>query len=209
MREALSDYTHVATYRYRLADGTLVFEKRRYERLQPITGARSKTFRYWDPARHAFSKPPGADALLYRLPGFAAAIRTGETIHWTEGEKDADALVRAGVFATSHHQGAGRITPEQANLLSGAARVVIWMDRDDPHPEVGAYDAALRYNLLLDAGLAPRQLRVVAALTGKDAADHLAHHSYLRARSVNLLWLEQTAKRHSPSVSRRLGYPRG
>ncbi len=208
MSRPLDQFSHVATYRYTDHNGRTLFEKRRYEFLDPIGDVREKTFRYWDPATQRMRKPSGADRCLYRIPSLRVALRRGRPIHLPEGEKDADALREAGVVATSHHQGAGHSTLDQARLLRRASRVVLWMDRDSPNPEVGAYDVALRYNNLISAGLRPDQLTIVGARTGKDPFDHLQHHNMDDSIEIDREWLSSTAWRFTKRSAREKGYRR-
>lgn len=198
----------VATYEYRDTNLKLVFSKIRLEWLDE-DGKRQKTFRYLDAETRTAIKPLGADGLIYRLPSTLASIERGAPIHWTEGEKDADAVVRAGRAATSHHQGAGHVTQAQADWLKGAKSVWIWMDVDYPHPEVGAYDAAVRNNRLLNAGLHPRQIRIVRAAKGKDAFDHLAQGLRISdAVRVTRREVFELAREYRRSSVHKTGYDR-
>lgn len=206
MAMSLAGYTHVCTYRYESPEGEALFGKQRWELLDPIAGLRAKQFRYWDFRNRTHRKPIGADTYLYRLPEVLGAVRSGETVHWAEGEKDADALAAHGAVATSHHQGAGRVTTEQAAWLRGARRVVLWVDLDRGHWEVGAYDAVLRHNLLVDVGVPARRIRVVRARVGKDAYDHLERHPIERAVPVDKKRLARAARGYTPSSGRRAGY---
>lgn len=193
------------SYTYTDEDGAYLFEHRRYRSVRP--GMRAKTFRYFDQASGLPHKPDGADRWLYRLPAVLAAVAEGKTIHWTEGEKDADALWAAGVPATSIHQGAGKCTPEQAAWLREARRVVVWVDKDEGHWEIGAYDAALRHDLLVDAGLRSARIRLVRARgRGKDAFDHLRSYPPERAARVDKSKLAAVAAQYEPATARKLGY---
>lgn len=108
----------------------------------------------------------GTKPVLYRLPDIALALRMGETIYVVEGEKDADALRAKGLIATTSPMGAGKWRPEYSEYLRGA-HVVIVQDKDEPGFKHAAEVAAsLR-------GVAA-SVRVVEAITGKDAFDHLA-----------------------------------
>lgn len=209
MGENLDEFVHVATYSYVDMKGRVRFEKRRFERLDPITRLRIKTFRYWDPATRTYRKPPGSDDILYRLPSVCVAVRRGLTVHWAEGEKDCDALRGAGVVATSHHQGAGHSSLAQARALTNARNVVLWMDRDEPNPEVGAFDVVRRYNHLIEAGLRPDRIRIVGSQSGKDAYDHLAQHDVGDAIGIPLMWLRQTAMKYVLGSAARIGYRHG
>src|SRR5262249_46085975 len=73
------------------------------------------------------------------------------------------------VAATSHHQGAGNATLQQASWLTKAKHVVLVADLDN----AGAYDAALRHDLLLEAGC-EGEISIVRAREGNDAADQIA-----------------------------------
>lgn len=205
-------YDEVCRYWFTEADGTRLFAKVRYELRDTIAGPRKKTFLYWDPDARRYKKPPYADAYLYRLHEVTAAVVASRSIHWAEGEKDADALAAAGVVATSHHQGAGHVTLDQAGLLSEAESVVLWVDKDVDHWEVGAYDACLRYNLLIDAGVPASRISIVKArgVRNKDAADHLASgFTIAQALTVDPLRLAEVARTYTPSSAHRAGYRRG
>ncbi len=152
----------VATYDYRAADGTLLFQVVRY-----------------DPKSFAQRRPDGRggwlwtldgiERVLYRLPDVLEAVRRGEEIYVTEGEKDADAICAAGGVATCNPGGAGKWRAEYAETLR-AAHVVV-RDKDEPgRRHADDVVASLR-------GVAA-SVRLVEARAGKDAADHLsAGHS--------------------------------
>lgn len=95
----------VKRYIYRDSCGFYLFTKVRYA---------PKGFGYEG------GKPRDADDYVYRLPELGVGIRAGRRIHWVEGEKDADALVAAGEVATTVHQGAGKVTPLQAEWFTKA-----------------------------------------------------------------------------------------
>lgn len=203
-------YEYQTSYEYTDEHGAYLFEKRRYRSTLP--GERSKTFRYFDRTarRNAYRKPADADRWLYQLPAVLEAVQAGKTIHWTEGEKDADSLWAAGVPATSIHQGAGKCTPEQAAWLRDARRVVIWVDKDEGHWEVGAYDAVRRRDFLVRAGLSDARVRFVYARgSGKDAADHVERYRPDQAVQADVAKLVAVAARFEPGVAQKLGYRRG
>lgn len=201
--------------RYDFTDerGRLKFQKIRYVIDHAGPGQRTKDFRYYDP--HAFGgigemrKPEGADRLIYRLPAILDAIRDGQTIHSTEGEKDADALVEHGYAATSVHQGANKVTVEQMAWLYESPRVVIWVDKDE-RPEVGAHDAAMRHDHLLRLGYAGAiEFRCARGPFGglKDIADHLAAgYTVEQSRLINPSKLAACAALWTPTANRRAGY---
>ena len=106
-----------------------------------------------------------ARRVLYRLPDVLAAVSNRETVYIAEGEKDVEAIVAAGGVATCNPGGAGKWKDEYAESLAGT-EVVVVADRD----ETGrAHASAIKRSLVGAA----HSVRVVEALTGKDAADHL------------------------------------
>jgi hypothetical protein len=108
----------------------------------------------------------GVRRVLYRLPELLEAVAQGVPVWIAEGEKDADALVRAGAVATCNPGGACKWRAEYSPTLAGA-RVTIAADRDGP----GAKHALQVAEAL--EGVAA-SVRIVRAAHGKDAADHLA-----------------------------------
>lgn len=154
----------VATYSYVDEAGTVLFEKVRFE---------PKDFRQ----RHAGPSGwvwnlTGVRRVLYRLPEVVAAVAAGAPVWLCEGEKDADALARAGVVATCWTEGAWKPgqapkwRPEYTETLRGA-RVAIVRDRDD----AGRHTAATIAQLLKGVAAA---VIIVEPAEGKDAYDHLA-----------------------------------
>jgi putative DNA primase/helicase len=112
----------VATYPYRDAHGTLLYEVLRFV---------PKAFACRRPGAGGWRwNLQGVERVLYRLPEIVAAIERGAEIFVTEGEKDADALVGLGLEATTHAGGAGKWRPVYGQLLSGAC-VVLLPDNDD------------------------------------------------------------------------------
>ncbi|MDG4816079.1 toprim domain-containing protein [Micromonospora sp. WMMD956] len=122
-------------------------------------------------------KPEGADRYLYRLPRLLEELEKGPDgeVWWTEGESDADALWNEHeICATSHHQGAGNASPEQAEWFRGFdGRVLLCGDADPDTPEggnVGARCVIKRLDLLTALGI---QAKVLMPRSGKDVRDHL------------------------------------
>lgn len=154
----------VATYPYTDEQGTLLYEK---VRLEP------KTFRQRRPEGTGWAWSLGdVRRVLYALPDVLAAVAAGEPVYVAEGEKDADALARAGVTATTWTEGAWKPDqrpkwrPAYTETLRGA-HVVIVRDRD----ETGRHTAATIAALLEPVAAS---VAVVEPTQGKDAADHLA-----------------------------------
>ncbi len=203
--------------RYDFTDerGALIFQKIRYRYLDPESAGRTKTFEYWTPNALPINrrrKPEGADNLIYNLPAVLRGIRAGRTIHSTEGEKDADALIERGHIATSVHQGANKVTVAQMAWLFEASRVVLWVDKDVEDPSVGAHDAAMRHDLLVDLGYrGVVEFRRARGPWGglKDVADHLAAgYTVDQAVLINPARLAECAAAWTSSRNRRAGYVR-
>jgi hypothetical protein len=72
----------------------------------------------------------GVERVLYRLPELLAAD-PAETIWLPEGEKDVEALVAAGLVATTNPMGAGKWRSNYARFFRGRS-VVLLPDKDDP-----------------------------------------------------------------------------
>lgn len=73
----------------------------------------------------------GIERVLYRLPDVMEAVKKGEPVWITEGEKDADHVWSKGVCATTHPGGAGKWQDSYSQALEGAD-VTVWADRDEP-----------------------------------------------------------------------------
>lgn len=156
---------HVAVYDYTDEQGQLLYQ---------VCRTATKQFPVRRPdatAQHGWRWSLGdTRRVLYRLPEVVAAAASGATLHVCEGEKDADAIRRAGGVATCNPGGAGKWRDEYVPCLHGA-RVVIVADDDSAgvaHAQQVAASIAARGNGNASA------LRIVLPREGKDAADHLA-----------------------------------
>ncbi|HVT14669.1 MAG TPA: AAA family ATPase [Thermoanaerobaculia bacterium] len=116
--------TIVATYPYHDTAGHLLYE---IVRLCP------KGFRIRRPAAGGgwTWNLGGVRRVLYRLVDLAAAVAAGSPVFLVEGEKDADALARLGLAATTSPGGAGKWHADYAEPLRGA-QVVLLPDNDEP-----------------------------------------------------------------------------
>jgi hypothetical protein len=126
----------------------------------------------------------GVRRVLYRLPDLQATKGSGSTVFVCEGEKDVEALVARGLFATCNPMGAGKLRSEYAEQLRGVARVVIVADKDEP-----GLEHAAAWRQLLE-GVVP-VIEIVQAREGKDAYDHLAagygHDEFVPVEAVPAL----------------------
>lgn len=151
----------VAVYSYEDEDGSALFDvcrtaDKQFPQRRPDPG--SKSGWRWN--------LKGVRRVLYRHPQVVVAAAAGEVVYVAEGEKDVQALERAGAIATCNPGGAGKWRDEYAHSLVGA-QVVVVADRDSAGRKHAAEIAAS----LAAMGIS---LEIVEAATGKDAADHLA-----------------------------------
>ena len=114
----------VATYNYLDPNGSIIAQVDRFE--WEDGGRKRKAFRPWDAKAHRYQAPTPRP--LYNLP---QVVRSPEIV-LVEGEKCADALIAAGICATTAMNGSNA-PAEQTDWspLSGR-KVVIWPDNDAP-----------------------------------------------------------------------------
>lgn len=159
-RNAKPARTIVATYPYVDEAGQLLYEKVRYD---------PKDFRVRRPDGHGgwIYNIGDTRRVLYGLPALNAAIAAGATVWIAEGEKDCDALARAGEAATCNFDGAGKWKREYTEALAGATLVQIVADDDL---------AGRNHALNVRDQLAAAGIPTTVWLPGrghKDIADHL------------------------------------
>lgn len=151
----------VATYDYTDEHGALLFQ---------VLRTADKKFRQRRPDPAAAGKwlwsLGDTRRVLYRLPELMQAVRDGEIVYVTEGEKDAENLRRQGFAATCNSGGAGKWRPDYAEFLREAV-VVICADKDEP----GQAHARQVRDALLEVGAT---VEIAEAKIGKDVSDHLA-----------------------------------
>jgi putative DNA primase/helicase len=111
-----------ATYDYRDERGRLLFQAVRFSPKDFRQRRRVGGEWVWNLS--------GVRRVLYRLPGLRRAASTGATVYVAEGEKDVEALERAGAVATTNPMGAGKWSDEYSEALADAEVVVI-ADRDE------------------------------------------------------------------------------
>jgi putative DNA primase/helicase len=148
-----------ATYKYEDEDGRPLFQVIRYQP-KDFRQRRADGDGVW------VWSLKGVRRVLYHLPEVLAAVAGGRPVYVCEGEKDVEALCKAGVVATCNPHGAGKWRPEYSEFLRDAD-VTIVQDKDEPGRQ---HAAAVVDSLALLAA----SVRVVEAAVGKDAADHLA-----------------------------------
>jgi hypothetical protein len=156
----------IATYRYVDADGRLLYEvcrtaDKQFPQRRPDPS--SKTGWRWN-----LGDTP---RVLYHLPQLIAAIASDLDIWIAEGEKDVHALERVGVAATCNPGGAEKWRDLYSEALRGCHHITIVADNDDSGSRHAAQVVA---SLKLTLADQLPQIRIVHALAGKDAADHLS-----------------------------------
>ena len=161
-----------AKWDYLDAEGHLIAVVYRYD---PPGGR--KEFRPWDAKRRKMAPPDPRP--LYNQPGMKDAAQ----VVLVEGEKCAQALIEAGVVATTAMHGANApVDKTDWSPLNGKA-VLIWPDRDKPGWDYAAQAAqaalatgAKSCHILYPPEQAPEGWDVADALVeGFDVASHLAH----------------------------------
>jgi len=124
--------TVAAVYEYRDKSGRLRALNIRYEpkdfRPRYANVENPDAIAYDDPAQWSRRKPEGFSMPLYHEDQIAR--RPGETVYFTEGEKDADNLARLG-YLTSCHKSGGGVIRSGHGLLNGRQAVII-ADADEP-----------------------------------------------------------------------------
>ena len=114
----------VATYDYTDIEGKLLYQVVRY---QP------KSFKQRRPDGKGgyIYNLQGIEPVLYRMPDIRVAHTVNAPIFVVEGEKDAEALIKIGLYATTAPMGAGKWKPTYSDTLKGAD-VIILPDKDAP-----------------------------------------------------------------------------
>ena len=117
----------VATYPYTDANGELLFEAVRFH---------PKDFRQRVPDVNGGYKwsIKGVKRVIYNLPAVIDAIEAGKPVFLVEGEKDADALNKRGLVATTVPMGAGKWSKDYNDYFNGAD-IIILPDNDVPGRE--------------------------------------------------------------------------
>lgn len=147
-----------ATYNYVDEQGNLLYQ---------VVRLPGKQFRQRQPHRETGEwiwSMKDARRVLYNLPLLIEAVGK-RIIFIVEGEKDADAIVKAGGVATTSVGGAGKWQDSYSETLRGA-HVMIVADKDEPGQK---HAEQIRASL---EGIAA-SVKIVQAAVGKDAHDHL------------------------------------
>jgi hypothetical protein len=112
----------IASYPYNDEQGALLFEVVRFD-----TSDVKERFRQRRPDGRGgwIWNVKGIRQVLYRLPELIAAVKAGERVLVTEGEKDANTAVKLGYVATTMPGGVGKWRDSYARLFAGADVVVV------------------------------------------------------------------------------------
>ncbi|MER6522572.1 hypothetical protein ABT246_37795 [Streptomyces sp. NPDC001553] len=193
LKQALAGHTHTfaeTTHTYTDVAGVILARVHRHKCTDVACPDKKKGRRFATSYPDGKNPYPGrklGDWLgLYNLPLVASAIADGLTIHVTEGEGDADAVIAAGGVGTSHSNGAGSWSSQHTEQLRGA-HVVVVADND----LVGYRHAAHVADDLDGVAASVRVVRAAVDLDGADATDHLqAGHTLDDFEDVDALTLE-------------------
>lgn len=153
--------TKVHEFTYQRGDGTPYMIVERWRQ-----GDGKKTFKQRLAGGSGYGLGDNKPA-LYRLPQVLAAASQGEVIYVVEGEKDVHAISRLGVTATTAPMGAGKWQPYYHKWLTGASKIIVVADNDDPGKRGAAQIAAdLRGHGFAATTVLPK--------VGKDVSEHIA-----------------------------------
>ena len=158
---SLNGQPPVAEYLYTDEERNVLFGVARYEPKDFRQYAWLGDLDRWD------SKLGDARRVLYRLPEILNHLDDRNGIFIVEGERDVEAIERAGGVATCNPMGAGKWNDSYSESLTGARHVVIVADKDGP----GLKHAIEVRESLGRVGVVPD---IKQAREGKDATDHLA-----------------------------------
>jgi len=160
-----SQSTIVATYSYTDESGVELFQCVRKDPKKFLQRHRDHSHPRADRDGWAWNLQ-GVRRVPFHLPRLIEAAKAGERIYIVEGEKDVLAVEKAGAAATCNPMGAGKWVDAFAGFLDGASEVVVVADNDEP---------GLRHAAHVAATCIRREIpvRIVKAMTRKDAADHL------------------------------------
>lgn len=135
----------VATYPYRNAEGTYLFEVVRGVDDEGRKQIRNRVVDASRPSGHVWNLQgisSQARTTLYNAVAVKAGIENLQPIYLVEGEKDVDTLASLGVVATTNAGGAGKLTSAHAEQLRGA-QVRIIQDNDEAGRRHGSTACAL------------------------------------------------------------------
>ncbi|MFF0495759.1 toprim domain-containing protein [Nocardia aobensis] len=161
--QQIGEPENVETYVYRWPDGRVEGAVTRVRTPHEHGDAKSFWQAHWTGTEWEHT---GFAPIPFRLPDVVEAVDAGREIYVCEGEKDVQRAFEAGQIATCNAMGAGKWTPEHAQWLHGAGRVIVVADRDRPgyrHANTVAESLHRRVG----------EVRVMQAAAGKDLSDHL------------------------------------
>jgi hypothetical protein len=132
----------LAAYPYHDEQGVLLFEVVRFDTTDPDARFRQrrpdgKDGWVWD--------TKGVRKVLFRLPELIAAVKAGQRVFVTEGEKDANTAVKLGYAATTMPGGVGKWLKQYDPFFAGADVVVV--SDNDAHGKGQAHAAKIAKRL--------------------------------------------------------------
>ncbi len=152
----------VATYDYTDEQGKLLYQAvrihpKKFRQRQPKTGGGWK----WS--------LKGVQRVIYNLPQVLDSVKKGNPVFLVEGEKDAQALIKRGLCATTAPMGAGKWKP-QFNKYFKDVELIILPDNDQP----GKQHAATAAGELLSKAKSIRVMMLPGLNIKGDVSDWLA-----------------------------------
>lgn len=134
-KDSEKEWIPVKDYIYTDENGLPIFKKKRYKIIDKETGEVSKA----TPFEDLINKRKNLDELtdeqkatLYNRVGIEEAKKEGKAIYITEGEKDADTLIAAGLIATCLKSPSEKIKDYHLKQLEGVKEAYILPDKDKP-----------------------------------------------------------------------------
>lgn len=204
----------VARYTYKDEDGIPVFQVVRYEMRDPSHPAYGeKKFLqhayipdHPDAGRHdcdtgyiSGRSKHGVEVCLYNLARVGQAVRYGDAVYWTEGEKDVETIGNMGLVGTTLPQGASNdpTIPDHIIEPLKGADVVLLPDHD---PVGRAYMDAVA-NQLAPITSSVKVVSLPGLRAKEDITDWVKHHGGTRADLAELVeatdkyeWVPRTAE---------------
>jgi len=132
----------LATYPYYNENGVVLFEVVRFDTANP--DERFRQHRPDDKGGWIWGTK-GVRKVLFRLPELIAAVKAGQRVLVTEGEKDANTAVKLGYAATTMPGGVGKWLKQYDAFFAGADVVVV--SDNDAHGKGQAHAAKLAKRL--------------------------------------------------------------
>lgn len=134
-KDSEKEWIFVKNYVYTDENGLPIFKKKRFKIIDKETGEVGKATPFEDLINKRNNLDELTDeqkATLYNRVGIKKAREEFKALYITEGEKDADTLIEAGLIATCLKSPGEKIKKQHLNQLEGIKEVYILPDKDRP-----------------------------------------------------------------------------